>query len=64
MITLIVSTCMGGGEGGSWQNVDLQFFQPRVYILQQNLAKNLHLQNLLTKCNKIWINLQSTMISQ
>ena len=40
------------GEGGSWQNVDLQFSQPLVYILHQNFTKNLHLQNLLTKLDK------------
>ena len=39
------------GEGGSWQNVDLHFFQPPVYILHQYFAINLHLQNLLTLYN-------------
>ena len=33
----------------SWQNVDIQFLQPLVYI--QYFANNIHLQNLLTKCS-------------
>ena len=35
------------GEGGSWQNVDLHFCQPLVYILNQ------YLQNVLKKCNAL-----------
>ena len=49
---------MGKGGRGSWQNVDLQFFLPPFYILHKNLAKNLHLQKLLTKLINIWGNLQ------
>ena len=33
-------------KGGSLQNVDLQICMSSVYILHQNFAKNLHLQNL------------------
>ena len=47
--------------GGGLQNVDLQFVQPWVYILHPYFVKNLHLQNLLTKCNQFWINLKSTI---
>ena len=43
-----------GGEEGSWQNVDHNFFGPFVYILHQNIAKNIHLQNILTKTMKIY----------
>ena len=41
------------------ENVNHNFICPSVYILYQNFAINLHLQNLLTKGVNIWPSLQS-----